>query len=262
MEDYQKLNKKLWDTRLDIHLDSDFYDLKTFINGKSSLNSIELDLLGDLNTKELLHLQCHFGQDSISLSKLGAQVTGVDFSEKSIQKARQLADLMKVNTQFICNDVYSLPQILDNKFDIVFTSYGVINWLPDLDQWAAVIKHFLKPGGKLVFVEFHPVVWMFDDDFYKVAYSYFNTGPLHEQETGSYADRSSKAKTEYINWNHSLDEVFSALLLKGFRIVDFREYDYSPYNCFKHTIEDEPGVFRIKHLGKSIPMVFSMVATI
>lgn len=262
MEEYINFNKALWDTRLEIHIDSDFYELKDFINGKSSLKSIELGLLGNIQDKQILHLQCHFGQDSISLSKLGAQVTGVDFSEKSIHKARQLADLMKVNTQFICNDVYSLPQILDKKFDIVFTSYGVINWLPDLDQWAAVIKHFLKPGGKLVFVEFHPVVWMFDDDFYKVAYSYFNTGPLHEQETGSYADRNSKAKTEYINWNHSLDEVFSALLLNGFRIVDFKEYDYSPYNCFKHTIEDEPGVFRIKHLGKSIPMVFSMVATI
>lgn len=262
MEDYQKLNKALWDTRLDIHIDSDFYELKEFIQGKSSLKSIELGLLGDIKNKDILHLQCHFGQDSISLSKLGAQVTGVDFSEKSIQKARQLTELMKVDTQFICTDVYSLPQILDKKFDIVFTSYGVINWLPDLNQWAAVIRHFLKPGGKLVLVEFHPVVWMFDDDFEKVAYSYFNTGPLHEQETGSYADRNSSVKTEYINWNHSLDEVITALLKNGFSISDFKEYDYSPYNCLKHTVEEETAVFRIQHLGQSIPMVFSLVAAV
>lgn len=260
MKNFFNINKALWDTRLDIHLESEFYDLQAFIQGKSSLHSIELNLLGDVRNKELLHLQCHFGQDSISIAKLGAQVTGIDFSEKSILKARHLAEIMKVDANFICNDVYTLPEVLDKKFDLVYTSYGVINWLPDLDKWAAVIKHFLKPGGKLVFVEFHPVVWMFDDDLNNIAYSYFNTGPIKEQEIGSYANRQSNVKTEYINWNHDLSEVFTALINNGLSINHFKEYDYSPYNCWRSAIEIEPSVFRIKHLNNSIPMVYSIIA--
>ena len=110
-------------------------------------------------------MQSHFGQDSISLSRMGAEVTGVDFSEESIKTANQLAKKLNINTQFICCNIYDLPKYLNKKFDLVFTSYGVIGWLPDMNQWGNIISKFLKPNARLIMVEFHPVVWMFDDDF-------------------------------------------------------------------------------------------------
>ncbi len=259
-EQYTEINRISWNARTIAHIDSDFYDNESFLHGKSSLNSIELEKLGDVSGKSILHLQCHFGQDTLSLSRLGAQTVGIDLSDKAIETAKKLAAKTALSAQFICSDVYDLPQHLHQKFDVVFTSYGVIGWLPDLDQWAQVIAHFLKLGGKLVFVEFHPVVWMFDDDFERVGYRYFNSGPIIETESGSYAARDADFKLQTITWNHALSEVFSALLKNNLQISSFDEYDYSPYSCFKNTIEFEPGKFRIPHLQDKIPMVYAIVA--
>ena len=187
-QDYRDVNRKSWNNRVDAHFKSDFYNVTEFIKGKTSLNSIELDLLGDVQNKSILHLQCHFGQDSISLARLGAKVTGVDLSDKAIQTAQELNAKTNTNVDFICCDIYDLPAHCTQQFDIIFTSYGTIGWLPDLNKWAAIIAQFLKPGGKFVFVEFHPVVWMFDDDFSHIKYVYHNTGPIVENETGTYAD--------------------------------------------------------------------------
>lgn len=239
---------------------SEFYDLPNFVKGNTSLNSIELDLLGDLAGKSILHLQCHFGQDTISLSRLGAETTGVDFSDKAIESARKLAKDTKCDVTFICCDIYDLPNHLDKQFDIVYTSYGTIGWLPDLEKWAEIVSKFLKPNGQFVFVEFHPVVWMFDDNFDKVAYRYFNSGAIVELESGTYADRTAKISQEYVMWNHGLTEVLTSLINNGLEITSFSEYDYSPYNCFNKTIEFEPNKFRIEHLGNKIPMVYSIVA--
>ncbi len=162
--------------------------------------------------------------------------------------------------RFICCDVYTLPTYLEEDFDIVFTSYGVIGWLPDLGRWASVISHFLRPGGIFVFAEFHPVVWMFDDDFREVGYNYFNSGAIIESEVGTYADRDAPIAQEYVCWNHGMGEVINSLLQHNLMIKDLVEYDYSPYNCFRHTVEFEPGKFRISHLGDRIPMVFSLLA--
>lgn len=256
------LNRQTWNARTAAHFQSDFYDVPGFVAGKSSLNSIELDLLGDVRGKSILHLQCHFGQDSLSLARMGARVTGVDLSDKAIDTARGLAAQVGLSEQatFICCNVYDLPQHLDGQFDIVFTSYGTITWLPDLGPWAALIARYLKPGGKFVFAEFHPVVWMFDDDFKGVGYRYFNSGPLMETETGTYADRNADLHLQYVGWNHGLAEILSSLLGAGLRLTTFQEFDYSPYNCFRHTIEFEPGKFRIQHLGDRIPMVYGLVA--
>jgi 2-polyprenyl-3-methyl-5-hydroxy-6-metoxy-1,4-benzoquinol methylase len=259
--DYLETNRQAWNARTDVHVTSDFYDLENFLKGKSSLNEIELNLLGDLQGKSVLHLQCHFGQDSISLARLGAEVTGVDLSDKAIEKARELAQQTNVTAQFICTDLYNLPQHLNRKFDVVFTSYGTIGWLPDLDKWAKVVAQFLKPGGRFVFVEFHPVVWMFDDDLEKVAYSYFNTGALIETESGSYADRNAAINQEYVWWNHGLGEVLSSLLKNGLELKSFEEFDYSPYNVFRNTVEAEPGKFRVAHLDRKIPLVYALEAT-
>ncbi len=259
--DYIEINRKSWNEKTDIHIRSDFYDNENFLQGKSSLNSIELDLLGDIAGKSILHLQCHFGQDSISLSRLGATVTGVDLSDTAIKRAKEFALKIQAQTQFICCNLYDLPRHLDEQFDIVFTSYGTIGWLPDLGKWAEIISRYLKPNGKFILVEFHPVVWMFDDDFTKMGYNYFNTGAIIETETGTYAERQAPIKLEFVSWNHSLSEVINNLIKNGLEINSFSEFNYSPYNCFKHTIESEPGKFRIKHLDDKIPMIYSILAT-
>ncbi|MEM9144333.1 MAG: class I SAM-dependent methyltransferase, partial [Bacteroidota bacterium] len=208
--DYKEVNRQSWNNKVDIHLNSDFYDMEGFRHGKSSLNEIELRLLGKVEGKTILHLQCHFGQDTISLARLGAQVTGVDLSDKAIQTARELAQRekdMQGIASFVCCDLYDLPRHLDETFDIAFTTYGTIGWLPDLDRWANIISHYLNPDGKLIFVEFHPVVWMFDDYFKQVAYPYLNSGPIMETLEGTYADQNADLEQPYVMWNHGLGEV-------------------------------------------------------
>jgi SAM-dependent methyltransferase len=260
-EDYLAINRKAWNARTTVHVSSEFYDTDGFLRGASSLNSIELDLLGDVKGKRILHLQCHFGQDTISLHRLGAQVTGIDLSDTSIAEAHKLATKAGANATFICCDVYDLPNHLNEQFDMVFTSYGTIGWLPDLGKWAAVISRFLKQDGQFVFVEFHPVVWMFDDHFEKIGYRYFNTGAIIETESGTYTDRNAAIRYEYVSWNHGIGEVLNSLISNGLNIDSFSEFDYSPYNCFRNTIEFEPQKFRIKHLDNKIPMVYALKAT-
>jgi 2-polyprenyl-3-methyl-5-hydroxy-6-metoxy-1,4-benzoquinol methylase len=124
--------------------------MQSFLEGKSTLNEIELQLLGDISGKKILHLQCHFGQDTMSLSRMGAKATGIDLSNKAIERAKEIALRLNLDTDFICCDLYDAPNHLNEKFDIVFTSYGTIGWLPDLDKWAKVVSHFLKPNGKFI----------------------------------------------------------------------------------------------------------------
>ncbi len=260
MENYLEINKNSWNAKVEPHLKSDFYFVDEFLNGRTSLNSIELELLGDISNKEILHLQCHFGQDSISLARLGAKVTGIDLSDKAIERAKDLSEKSKIKVDFLVSDVYELPNNLDQKFDIVFTSYGVIGWLPDLDKWAKVISHFLKPGGKLIFVEFHPAVWMYDDDFTHVKYSYFNEKPIVETHEGSYADKKADIVQDYVMWNHSTSEVLNSLINNGMEIKRFDEFNWSPYPCFRHNEEFEKGKYRIPQFEGRIPTVFSLVA--
>lgn len=238
-ENYIEINKQSWNSRLESHLRSDFYDLDGFLRGDSSLNDIELKLLGDIKGKNILHLQCHFGQDTISLARLGANVTGVDLSDKSIEKAKELSKKTQTSVTFICCNIYELPQYLDKQFDIIFTSYGTIGWLPDLDKWASIISNYLKPNGKFVFAEFHPVVWMFDDDFKKIEYNYFKSDAIIEIENGTYADRDANFTLESVTWNHAMSEVVNSLIKNGLEINSLDEFDYSPYNCFNKMAEIE-----------------------
>lgn len=258
MEDYKNINKNAWNLKTDIHVNSEFYDNEAFLRGESSLKSIELSLLGDIKGKSVLHLQCHFGQDTISLSRLGAKVTGIDLSDHAIDYARQMAAGLKADTRFICSGIYELPDVLDEKFDIVFTSYGVIGWLPDMEQWAKVISHFLKPGGRFVMAEFHPVIWMFDYDFNNIAYNYFNAGEIVEQWEGTYADRNAGIEYSTVTWNHSLSEVMNNLIQADIRINRFEEFDYSPQNCFRHTVKIGKDKYRIKHLDDKLPMIYAL----
>lgn len=260
-ENYLEINRQSWNNRIESHLKSEFYDLEGFLNGKTSLNEIELNILGDLSRKTVLHLQCHFGQDTISLSRLGAKVTGIDLSDKAIEIAKKITSDTGSEARFVCCDIYDLPNHLNEQFDVVFTSYGVIGWLPDLDKWAKIISKFLKPNGQFVFVEFHPVVWMFDDDFDKIGYNYFNSGVIVETETGTYADKKAEISLTNVIWNHSISEVVNSLIKNGLQIKSLDEFDYSPYNCFNKAVESEPKKYRIGHLDNKIPMVFSITAT-
>jgi hypothetical protein len=132
---------------------------------------------------------------------------------------------------------------------------------PDLDKWAKIVDHFLKSNGQFVFVEFHPVAWMFDDNFEKIGYRYFNSGPILETESGTYADKNADIEQSYVMWNHGIGEVLNSLIKNGLEIKSFDEFDYSPYDCFNKTIEFEPKKYRIKHLDDKIPLVFSIHAS-
>jgi len=261
IDDFAAINRKLWNDKTDFHLDSPLYDMPGFLSGNSSLTEIETAQLGDVSGTRILHLQCHFGQDSLSLARLGARVTGVDLSDRAIAKARELNDQLGLDARFICCNLYDLGQHLDESFDIVFASFGTIGWLPDLDRWAAIIRQFLRPGGTFHFAEFHPVVWMFDDRFQEVAYSYFNREPIIEETEGTYADRQAPIKNLSVSWNHPFGDVLGALLRQGLRIDHFQEYDFSPFDCFLNTVEIGPRRYQIKGMEGKLPMVYSLVAS-
>jgi len=258
--DYIEINKNLWNRKTEFHFDSEFYGVDSFKNGKDSLNQVELGLLGNISGKKILHLQCHFGQDTISLARHGALATGVDFSEKAIDKAIQLNESLQTNARFIQCDIYKLTEVLDEQFDIVFTSYGVVGWLQDIKKWAEIIDHFLKPGGEFVMVEFHPVVWMFSYDFKHIEFNYMDSEPIIEELEGTYTDKSAKIKEKSVSWNHGLSKILDSIIKSGLVITDFKEYNYSPYNCFENTVKLGDRKYKIKGLEDKIPMMYSLKA--
>ena len=260
-QQYFETNQKFWDSRVESHLNSEMYDMKAFMAGESSLKEIESEALGDVSGKTLLHLQCHFGQDTLSWERKGAIATGMDFSEKAITKAREIRDELGLKSRFIASNVYDLPEVLNEKFDIVFTSYGATPWLPDLEKWAAIVSHFLKPGGLFYIAEFHPTLYMFNFDNYQVEYGYFNENkPYIEEVTGSYADPDNPQKGTECFWNHSISEKVNALLKNGLQLLELNEYDYSPYNCFPNMTEREPGRYTWGQdkFGVKVPLVLSL----
>lgn len=259
-DQYFEANKDLWNQRTAVHKDSSFYDLAGFKTGKPALTPIEVSEVGDVKGKALLHLQCHFGMDSLDWARRGAQVTGVDLSDEAIREARQLNEELGLNATFICCNVYDVPQHVQEPFDLVFTSYGVVGWLPDLDKWAAVIAGSLKPGGTFYMAEFHPVVWMFDDEFTRIAYYYDNRELIVTESQGTYTDRNAAIKAKEYSWNHSLSEVLNALIRQGLQIELFNEYMYSPYPCFSNTVQGEDGNWYIKGMEGRIPMVYTVRA--
>jgi SAM-dependent methyltransferase len=271
MEIYQSYfeeNKKSWNKRTAVHKDSAFYDLASFKNGKSSLNKIELEELGDVTGKTLLHLQCHFGMDTMSWARGGATCVGVDLSDEAINLAKELAAELSIPADFICANVYELTDAskvpplegFREAFDIVFTSYGTIGWLPDLDAWAAIVSHFLKPGGIFYIADFHPALWMMDENFEKVKYNYFNTEPITEEISGTYTDKDAPIKSTEHSWNHPFSEIINALLKHNLQIQLFNEFPYSPYNCFNNLQQEADGMWRIKGMDEKMPMMYSIKA--
>ena len=258
VNEYFEANKILWNQRTAIHQDSDFYDLAGFKAGANALTQIELSEVGDVKGKTLLHLQCHFGMDTMSFSRMGAMCTGVDLSDDAIELAKKISDELKLDAKFICCNVYDTSEFVKEQFDIVFTSYGTVGWLPDLDPWAKVIADRLKPGGYFYMAEFHPVVWMFDDDFTHIRYHYDNKELIVMEDQPTYTGDQKEITGKEYSWNHSISEVLNALINAGLKIEFFNEYTFSPYSNFKNSVETEPGKWHIKGMEGKIPMVYSL----
>ena len=220
MEKYFEVNKKRWNELVGIHVKSDEYDLEGFLRGETSLHSLELEALGDVSGKSLLHLQCHFGLDTLSWARLGAKTTGVDFSESAIEMAQSLAKRIGVESDFINCNVFDLPEHLAGEFDIVYTTYGVLCWLHYLDEWGKIIERYLKPGGTFFLAELHPFMWVFDDEHpseLKVKHSYWPGDlPTYGESEGSYADPDAQVvnKGDY-EWVHPISEVIKSLIKAG-----------------------------------------------
>lgn len=254
-------NRQLWNARVAPHLASALYDVDGFVAGRGSLTDLELELLGEVRGRRVLHLQCHFGQDTLDPARRGAGMTGLDISDTAIGEARILADRMGLHTTWIRADVQERQPRLEGRFDMVFTSYGVPGWLPKLEGWAANIRGYLKPGGKLFLVEFHPIVWMFDNDFTRIAYPWSSRAPIVGERKGSYADVERPGKFISHWWDHGLGDILVALLGAGLRIDSQVDLDGSPHGIFPRSVKGDDGLYRIGGLAGTIPMVFGPTAT-
>jgi ubiquinone/menaquinone biosynthesis C-methylase UbiE len=215
MNEYMAANKALWEEWTAVHERSEFYALDAWKAGKRPLPRFVVSEVGDVADKDLLHLQCHFGLDTLSWARLGARVTGVDFSERAIELARSLAAELGLDATFLRSNVLELDRVLDGEFEIVFTSFGALYWLDDMERWASVVARFLRPGGMLYVAEFHPFAQAMDDvDATEpvLRYPYFpSPEPVAFPVQGSYADRDAKVEQQFAyGWSHSLGEIVTA----------------------------------------------------
>jgi SAM-dependent methyltransferase len=272
MDEYLASNRRVWDAWTKIHLESAFYDVDSFRNGERPvrIKDYEREEIGDVTGKTLLHLQCHFGLETLSWARLGATVTGADFSPEAIAAARSLAGDVGIPATFICSNVYDLPAVLDGGagFDIVYTSHGVLGWLPDIDGWARVVEHFIKPGGMFYIAEGHPVAMAFENEGVepgelRLQYPYWtHREPISLEVHGSYADR--QAPTDGLvehGWDHGLGEIVTALAQAGLRIDFLHEFPFSIWNL-DFTVQGPDGRFRLPgDMDGRLPLSFSLKAT-
>ena len=249
---YFEMNRVGWDRRAKAHFESKFYDVDGFLAGKTSLREIELAELGSVSGKSLLHLQCHFGLDTLSWAREGAVCTGVDISPVAIEKARQLAQQLRLSAEFVCSDVYAFKRTSPAPYDIVFTSYGAVCWLPDLRPWAEVVAANLVLGGRFYMAEFHPIYDLL------AGYAYFTQVAPDVEEEGTYTENGADATARLATWAHPMSSVINALIGVGIQIERVSEFPFSPYNCFEGMVEREPGRFYLSHKGNDVPIVYSI----
>ena len=263
MEEYLAANRALWDEWTAIHERSSYYDVGGFKQGGIRLRDYELAEIGEVSGKDLLHLQCHFGLDTLSFARLGARTTGADFSAEAISLARSLAAELDLRARFVRSDLYELPHELAGDFDIVYTSRGVLGWLPDIWAWAEVVTNFLRPGGVFYITEKHPFADVFDDDIpLKVSYDYFGTDQPHRFETqGSYADPDAHVEQPYeYGWWHPLSNIISALTARGLRIDFLHEWPFCEWELA--GLERRPdGTWRRPEGEPRLPLFFSLRTT-
>lgn len=262
MKDYETINKKWWNSVTPIHKNSTLYNVPAFKKGKTSLEKTELEELKNVKGKTMLHLMCHFGMDTLSWARKGAIATGVDLSDDSIKLAKKLSREIKTPATFICSDIYDLPNVLDKKFDIVYTSYGVLCWVKNIKKWAKLINQYLKPGGTFYIIELHPFAGILSTDF-KLEYKYFQHGPFIDDSSGTYTDwNSDEVQGETYEWNYTLGQVITALIDVGLKIEFVHEFPYSMYDQFPGFMEkNKEGQWVLKDKKIQIPLLFSLKAT-
>jgi len=254
MDDYRSVNLAAWDERAPAHAASPDYAFQRFIDDPGFLSDVvrfDVPLLGDIKGLRGVHLQCHLGTDTISLSRLGATMTGLDFSGAALTEARLLAERANADVEFVQSDVYDAVGALGGStFDLVFTGIGALCWLPDIQRWADVVAGLLRPGGRLFVREGHPMLWALDEehDGLVVDYPYFERPePLVDVDDGTYvATDTSFTHTMTHNWNHGLGETMTALLRAGLRITGLVEHDSVPWDALPGRMERLPnGEYRL-----------------
>ena len=261
--DWLAVNRANWDERVPLHVDSDFYDVPGFLAGADTLRPFEPAEIGPVAGKRLLHLQCHFGLDTLSLARHGAAVTGLDFSAPAIETARRLAvEIGADDARFVVADVYSAPQALaGERFDVVYTGIGALHWLPDLDQWAKVIGGLLAPSGVLYLVEFHPFSDVYADDARTVTADYFRTEPEVYEMVGSYAGPAETTNNTAVGFSHTLGDVVSSIAGAGLRIEFLHEFDVTMFHRYAVLAAGDDHLYRLPAGHPRIPMTYSIRAT-
>ena len=274
-DQYRDTNRALWDERVPIHVDSDFYGVEQFLAGQSKLRFFEHDELPDLTGKRLLHLQCHFGLDTLSLARLGATVTGLDFSQPALDAAADIARRAGIErTRWVQSDVYAAREALGGeRFDVVYTGGGAINWLGDIERWARVVADSVEPGGTLYLWEFHPVADIFDDEredgLLVARYPYFTPpdAPLRWDTPGTFTDRDAATEhTVSYEWNHPIGSVVSALITAGLQLEFLHEFPVNAFQRFPWMVLDEsrskPGrpYYVLPDGPERVPMMYSLRA--
>jgi SAM-dependent methyltransferase len=256
-----ELNRGWWDERVPLHVASDFYDVEAFKAGASKLRDFELEDVGDVSGRSLVHLQCHFGLDTLSWARRGARVTGLDFSEPAIETARRLADETGLDAEFVVASLYDAPAALgERRFDVVYTGFGALNWLPDIRRWAEVVGRLVVPGGFLYLSEFHPFSYVFGDDDLTVEYDYFRREPLLFEDPGSYTDPAAPTvsnRTE--EWQHQLGQIVTAIVDAGLTVELLREHDYTLFPQWPF-LEERDGTYRLPAGQPRLPLMYSLRA--
>jgi len=253
-------NRRRWDELARLHPGTDFYryHLDRIRAGGTSLQPFEIEQVGDVSGKSLLHLQSHIGTETVSWAKLGARVTAVDFSASALEHVGRLAAELGQSVRCVESNVYDLPAVVDDTFDVVYTSWGVLGWMPDLPAWAAVVSKMVRPGGIFYLAEFHPVMWLFDEtsEELRMRYSYFQDEPFVEEADGSYADRDAKLehRTSY-GFEYPLGKVVTALIEQGLRVEFLREYPGCGPKLLEVLVRDERSDERWHVLPPELPQL-------
>ncbi|SCL36669.1 Methyltransferase domain-containing protein [Micromonospora nigra] len=271
MDEYRAVNRASWDERAPAHAASPDYAVRRFLDDPAYLSEVvrfDLPRLGDVAGLRGAHLQCHIGTDTVSLHRLGARMTGLDFSGASLEQARDLAARTGADVDFVEADVYDAPQALGGeRFDLVYTGIGALCWLPDVRRWAQVVSTVLRPGGRLFLREGHPMLWALDDTrpdgVLAVAHPYFERSePTVWDEGGTYVttDATFTHNRSY-EWNHGLGEIVTALLDNGFELTMLMEHDSAPWDALPgHTVKGEDGEHRLRDRPWRLPQTYTVQA--
>ena len=256
------INVQAWEKRTPEHVKSSFYDIPGFLAGSNTLKPLEVHLCGDVRGRRLLHLQCHFGLDTLSWSRLGARASGVDFSPTAIETARGLATKLESDTQFYVGDVLALRGRFDHGFDLAVSTYGALCWLPSLDLWAQSVAQCLAPGGKLVLIEFHPILDVIFNGCISGGNDYFRTAANVSDSKGTYTSPDAPISFTEARWIYPVGAVITALLKVGFRIEHFAEHPFCSYSIVPHLDTERDGFWWPSATGRGVPYMFSIVAEV